>query len=237
MQTIDSKKSVFSSAYWLDAASQLKNVRMLCVAAIFIALRVALKSTFIPVGDNLNIYFGYFVNALGAMIYGPVVALVSAAATDTLGFFVAQSGQGAYFFPFIFVEMAGSLIYALFLWRRKLTGTRVILSKFSVTLFVNILLNPLIMIWSYEFFNNGKSYAFITIPRVMKNVALFPIEAFLLATFLALAVPVISKTGFIPKLESDIKLEKKHILLLGILFVVACAVVAAYYFLYLPNKK
>lgn len=235
MQNLDSKKSVFSASYWFDAASQLKDVRMLCIAAIFIALRVALKAAYVPVGDSLNIYFGYFVNALGAMIYGPVVALVSAAVTDTVGFFT--SGTGAYFFPFIFVEMAGSLIYALFLWRRSLSGTRVILAKFFVTLFVNIILNPLVMIWSYDFFNNGKTYAFITIPRVMKNVALFPVEAFLLAAFLAVAVPVISKTGLVPKLESDIKLEKKHIILLTVLFAVACAVVAAYYFLYLPNKK
>ena len=235
MQNLESKKSIFLPSYWVDAAAQLKNVRMLCIAAIFIALRVALKATYIPVGDSLNVYFGYFVNALGAMIYGPVVALVSAAVTDTVGFFT--SGTGAYFFPFIFVEMAGSLIYALFLWRRKLSGVRVILAKFSVTLFVNIILNPLVMIWSYKFFNSGKSYAFITVPRVMKNVALFPVEAFLLAAFLAAAVPVLSKTGLVPKLESDIKLEKKHILLLGILFLVACLVVAAYYFLYLPNKK
>ena len=97
----------FSAAYWREAAAQLTDIRILCIAAILIAVRVALKEIKIPIGENLNITVGFFVNALGAMIFGPVVAVVAAAASDTLG--CALTGFVDYFFPFIFVEIAGSL--------------------------------------------------------------------------------------------------------------------------------
>ena len=123
-------RDVFTGGYWREAALQLKDVRVLCVAAMLIALRIALKGTKIPVGQDLNITFGFFVNSLGAMIFGPVMAVIGAVISDTLGVLVDPSG-GAYFFPFVFVEIAGSLIFALMLWRQKLTSTRIILCASS----------------------------------------------------------------------------------------------------------
>ena len=73
------------------------------------------------------------------MVFGPVVAIVAAAISDTLGCLLFPSG--AYFFPFIFIEIAGSLIFALFLYRARVTATRVILSRFCIDFFVNIVMN------------------------------------------------------------------------------------------------
>lgn len=72
----------FSAAYWREAAAQLTDIRIICIAAILIAVRVALKEVKIPIGENLNVTVGFFVNALGAMIFGPVVAVVAAAVSD-----------------------------------------------------------------------------------------------------------------------------------------------------------
>ena len=88
--------SPFSGSYWRTAARELQNLRMLTLAAIVVALRIVLSGLYIPLGDNLNIFFGYFVNGLGAAIYGPVVALLSGFATDILGYFVHPTGP---FFP------------------------------------------------------------------------------------------------------------------------------------------
>ena len=60
------------------------------------------------------------------MIFGPVVAIIAAAISDTLGCILFPTG--VYFFPFIFTEIAGSLIFALFLYRAPLTNLRVTLS-------------------------------------------------------------------------------------------------------------
>lgn len=224
----------FSVAYWRLAIKQLYDVRMLCIAAILVALRVAMKSLVIPVGENLNITVGFFVNALGAMIFGPAIAFIGAAISDTLGAILFPTG--VYFFPFIFVEIAGSVIFALFLFRTKLSATRIILSRFAVSFVCNLILNPAIMIWYYKFLNNNKTYKFITLPRVVKNVALFPLEAFLLVLFLGALTPALKRFGLIPKSQEKFEFTKKHIVLLAVLFVISVAFVALYYFIYLPNK-
>lgn len=228
-------RTPFSGKYWKDAASQLFDVRILCVTAILIALRVVLKSLQFPVGPELNVQIGFFVNALGATIFGPVVAVIAAAITDTLGciFFPV----GPYFFPFIFVEIVGSLIFALLLWRTKLSATRIIISRFLVVAVCNFILNPSLLIWYYQIFYNGKAYEFITMPRVMKNLALFPVEALLLVIFLGALIQILAKLRIVPKeQDSVIKLTKKHIALLTILFILAILIVGAYYAMYLPTQ-
>lgn len=226
-------KHPFSRAYWRDAAMQLFDVRMLCIAAILIAVRVALKSVQIPVGPSLNITVGFFVNALGASIFGPVVAIVAAAISDTLGCLIFP--QGAYFFPFIFEEISGSLLFALFLWRSNMTATRVILSRFSVVAITNLIINPTLMMWYYDVFY-GKSYAFMTIPRVMKNLALFPAEAFLLTLFMGVMIPVVMKLGFMPKTNVKPILSKRHIVMLVVFFIIAALLVVGYYSLFIPTQ-
>ena len=93
----------FSKIYWRCAFNELKNTRMLVFASLIIALRVAFKLFAIPIGPSLNITTGFFVNALGSMCYGPVVALISGAISDTIGCILFP--QGIYFFPFIFVDL------------------------------------------------------------------------------------------------------------------------------------
>ena len=44
----------FSKAYWRDAAAELKDVRILVVTAMMIALRVAMKGLSITIGIREN---------------------------------------------------------------------------------------------------------------------------------------------------------------------------------------
>ena len=44
----------FSAAYWRDAAAELKDTKMLVVAALMTALRIALKPLAIPLGPQLR---------------------------------------------------------------------------------------------------------------------------------------------------------------------------------------
>lgn len=226
-------KHPFSRAYWKDAVMQLFDIRILCVAAIMIAVRVALKSIQIPVGPSLNITVGFFVNALGASIFGPVVAIIAAAISDTLGCLLFPVGP--YFFPFILEEISGSLLFALFLWRSNMTATRVILSRFSVVAITNLTINPTLMIWYYDIFY-GKSYAFMTIPRVMKNLALFPAEAFLLTVFMGAVLPAVVKLGLSPRTNVKPILSKRHIIMLVCFFIIAALMVAGYYSLFIPTQ-
>jgi len=114
---------------------------MLTLAAIVVALRIVLGGVRIPLGDNLNIFFGYLINSLGSAIYGPVVALLSGFATDILGYFVRPDGP---FFPgYVLSTMLGSFFYALFFYRARITLPRIIGAKLTVNLLVNVGLGAL----------------------------------------------------------------------------------------------
>ena len=128
----------FSKAYWRDAAAELRDTHMLVFAALMIALRLVMKQVSIPITPVLRINTAFFVNALGAMVFGPVMAAICAAVTDVLGYLIRPDGM--YFLPFILTEIGGSMVFALFLYRAKVTTTRIMLSRFTISLLINVVL-------------------------------------------------------------------------------------------------
>ncbi len=220
-------KSPFSRDYWRSAVQELKKPRMLVFAALMIALRVALKPVGFNLGPGMRINTAFVVNALGAMTFGPVMAMAAAAVSDTIGCLLFPTGP--YFFPFIFVEIAGSLIFALFLYRAKVTPTRVILSRFCIDFFVNILLNAPIMALYYHLFL-GKSYAMFQLPHIIKNLCMFPVESFFLTLFLAVMLPILYRSHLIFDNGDDLKFNRKHAAVIVSLFLVASCCVVGYFF-------
>lgn len=215
----------FSRDYWRDAAAELKDTKILVIAALMIALRVALKGLAIPLAPNLKINIAFFVNALGAMIFGPVVAAVAAAVSDTLGCLLFP--QGVYFFPFIFIEIAGSVIFALFLYRAKVTATRLALSRFCIDFFVNILMNMPIMALYYKVVL-GKSYTWMQLPVIAKNLCMFPVEAILLILFMSVMVPLLYRQRLIYFSGEGLRMTKKLALGMTGLFVAAVVFTGGY---------
>lgn len=184
--------SPFSPGYWRVAAKEIKNLRMLTLAAIVVALRIALGGLRIPLGDNLNIFFGYLINGLGSAIYGPVMALLSGFASDILGYFIHPNGP---FFPgYVLSTMMGSFLYALFFYRARITLLRVALAKLSVNLLVNVGLGAM---WSAIQFSKG--YYYYLAKSLVKNIGMLPVEVLLLWLFLKAAVPVCVHSGLLPR--------------------------------------
>lgn len=218
-------RTPFSKAYWVQAAKEFKRLDVLIFAALMIALRVALKSISIPIAANLRINVAFFINAFGAMVFGPVVAIAAAAVSDTLGCLLFPSGP--YFFPFIFIEIAGSLIFALFLYRTEVTALRVTLSRFCIDFFVNIVLNTPIM-WLYYQMVMGKTYKIFDALRIVKNLVMFPLEAVLLVLFLRVVIPPAQKLGFVYSGVDKLRFTKKNIIFLVVMTAVGIAAVALY---------
>ena len=183
--------SPFTRGYWRTAAKELKNLRMLTLAAIVVALRIVLGGVRIPLGDNLNIFFGYLINSLGSAIYGPVVALLSGFATDILGYFVRP--DGAFFPGYVLSTMLGSFFYALFFYRARITLPRIIGAKLTVNLLVNVGLGAM---WSAIQFSKG--YYYYLAKSLTKNIGMLPIEVFLLWLFLRAMAPVCARNGLLP---------------------------------------
>ena len=219
-------KTPFSRAYWAQAVSEFKSLRVLVFAALMIALRVALKSVSIPIAANLRINVAFFINAYGAMVFGPVVAIAAAAISDTLGCILFPTG--VYFFPFIFIEIAGSLIFALFLYRTEITALKVTLSRFCIDFFVNIVLNTPVM-WLYYQMMMGRNYAIFDALRIVKNLAMFPIESVLLTLFLRLVIPPVYRLKYVHSGVDKLKFTGKNILALALMLALGIGAVTGYY--------
>lgn len=219
-------RTPFSGEYWRQAFSELKNTRTLVFAALVLALRIAVKPLRIPVAADVNISFGFLFNALGSMVYGPVVALLSGAVSDTLGYLIAPNG--VYYFPFIFLEMGGSLVFALFLYSTDITPLRLILAKFSVNLLINILLNEPIMSLYYRDVLHLSTYQPFVWIRLVKNTVMLPFESILLMVVFRAVLPALGGAGFTVAGRTDLNYTKRHIALLVTLFVIGAAAVTGF---------
>ena len=213
----------FSKAYWKDAAAELKSLKMLVVTALMIALRVALKPLAIPLGPQLSIQTAMLATALGAMIFGPVVAIPAAMVSDTIGFMIFPTGD--YFLPFMLTEIASTMIYALCLYRAKPSATRVIIARFFICFFVNVILQQFIFAWQYTYMGNpdGAKNAIMgimTTSRLFKNLFFFPIESIVLTLFLKVLLPITSRARLTYGGKTGMEFTKKQIITLVVLLVI-----------------
>ena len=219
-------KTPFCKRYWQLAFGEMTILYTLVLAAVLTAMRIAVKSLSIPIGPNLNITFGFIINSIGSLIYGPVVAIFASAISDTLGAILFPSGP--YFFPFIFEEIAGGLIFALFYYRAKLTTRRIILGRFTVTVVCNLILNPIIMYYYYDIML-GKGYEILTLPRVIKNLALFPLQSVILVLLFDAILPYTNRMELTHTGEKKLSIKKQDVISILLLTVVSATAIALYY--------
>ena len=221
----------FSKAYWRDAAAELKNTKMLVVTALLVALRIVLKPLAIPLGPQLSIQTAMLATALGAMIYGPVVAIPAAMVSDTIGFMIYPTGD--YFLPFMLTEIASTMIYALLLYRAKVTPTRVMLSRFFICFLVNVVLQQFIYAWWYVYVGNPDEaketiLGIMTVTRIFKNLAMFPVEAVVLTLFLKFLLPVTRRAKLTYGEAADMSFTKKQVVTLVCLTLVGVITATGY---------
>ena len=230
----------FSKAYWKDAASEMKSIKMLVVTALMIALRVALKPLAIPLGPQLSIQTAMLATALGAMIFGPVVAIPAAIVSDTIGFMIYPTGD--YFLPFVLTEIASTMIYALCLYRAKPSATRVIIARFLICFAVNVVLQQMIFAWQYTYMGNPEKakdalMGIMTVARLAKNLFFFPIESIVITLFLKVLIPITSRAKLTYGGKSGMEFTKKQIAVLIVLLVVGIGSSVGYLNYYYNNNS
>ncbi len=206
----------FCAGYWKAAFGEVRVLRSLILAAVIVAIRVALKNLYIPVGESLKISFGFLFAAVGGSVYGPALGFLAGTVSDLIGFAVAPSGV---FNPvYTLIEAAAGLLYGLFTYRQKITFGRILLTKASVNLFINIIANS-----TANGILMGKGVYYYMVPAVFKNIVMLPFEVFLLAVFFgALMVPLI-RMGLYKKEQNALVLKKASFVVLGIVTVLLLA--------------
>ena len=204
----------FSKAYWKDAAAEMKDTKMLVVTALMVALRIALKPFAIYIGPQMAIQTATLATALGAMIFGPVVAIPAAMVSDTIGFMIFPTGD--YFLPFMLTEIAGTMFYALCLYRAKPSATRVIIARFLICFVVNVVLQQFIFAWQYTYMGNPEKakdsiMGIMTTARIFKNLFFFPIESVVITLFLKVLIPITSRAKLTYGGSKGLDFTKKQI--------------------------
>ena len=230
----------FSAAYWRDAAAELKDVKMLVITALMIALRIALKPAAIQLGPQMAIQTATLATALGAMIFGPVVAIPAAMISDTVGFMIFPTGD--YFLPFMLTEIASTMIYALCLYRAKPSATRVIIARFLICFAINVVLQQFIIAWQYTYLGNPEKakdtvMGIMTTARLFKNLFFFPIETVVITMFLKVLVPITSRARMTFGGSKGLDFTKKQIALLVVLLLVGIGSSVSYLGYYYDNNS
>ena len=230
----------FSKAYWRDAAAEMKDIKMLVITALMIALRIALKPFAIYIGPQMAIQTATLATALGAMIFGPVVAIPAAIISDTIGFIIFPTGD--YFLPFMLTEIASTMIYALCLYRAKPSATRVIIARFLICFAVNVVLQQFIFAWQYTYMGNPEKakdsiMGIMTAARLFKNLFFFPIESIVITLFLKVLIPVTSRARLTYGGNKGLDFTKKQIIALVVLLVIGVGSSVAYLNYYYNNNS
>lgn len=222
--------SILSAAYWRRAAGKFTSLKGFIFAALIVALRVVVKAFRIPlVPGMLYLTMDCYINSLGSVVYGPLMALLVGAVSDTLGAFIFPSGP--YFFPFIFVEMLSGFLFALFFWERRLSVPRAILAKFTVNLLCNIILNSALMkVYYLVLYDNEKTYVFFNLTRIAKNLVLFPLEAILICVVLGAFLPVLRQMKLVPREQAEMRPHAKDVVLAVVLALVSVGLILFYLF-------
>ncbi len=182
------------STYWRAAARELRDVRKITFAALMIALCVVLG--YVPSAPlfGARVTWGFLARALCGFVCGPLLGMAFGCAEDLLSFFLTGGGGYPFFPGYTLTTMLGVLIYALCLYRAKVTPARVFLAKL-LTNIENVTLGAL---WMSIL--SGKGWIATASASAVKNLILLPVQAVLLYILLKALQPALRSLNLIPEL-------------------------------------
>lgn len=192
-------RTPFSRAYWADALADFRKLKNLVFCALMVAACVVLS--YIPsiqVTEGVRVTWGFLARSLCGLVCGPVSALVFGFVEDTVSFLM--NPQGVYFPGYALTTMLGTMTYALFLYRTRVTVARVFLAKLCTNI-QNVLLGAL---WSAILY--GKAYFVIAGTSAVKNLIMLPVQTVMLVVLFAALLPILGRMGIISK-QTDSRLH------------------------------
>lgn len=160
-----------------SSAKELKSTKSIVLCAALIALYVAINTISIFVTQELKLGFTFLVLAVIGMQFGVVTGTLAGFLCDIIAYIVRP--MGALHLGFSLTTALTVTLFALFLYRHKLSLWRIIIARIATNLFLNLFLNT---IWLSQLYGNG--FLALLPGRIYKNVGLLPLEILLLWVFL-----------------------------------------------------
>ncbi len=175
---------------------ELKNLRILTVSALLVALGIIAGFFKIPISNILEIRLMILPLAPAGALFGPGIAAIVGMLSDLGGYVLASTGP--YFPGFTLSYGLNGVIFGLFLrpdQSGKISMTRIILSVVVNAVLVNLLLNSLWLNILYP----GQGFTAVLTARIIKELIMIPIYVILIA---ALLKPIMKYFGGIMDSES-----------------------------------
>lgn len=144
--------------------------QQIAVLGVLMALGLVLSRTTIALGPNNQLSFGFIVNAIIGILYGPWVAGFAGMGDDILQSFLFGV-QGTFFIGFTLTAFVGSFIYGWFLHRKNITWKHVLLSVLFNTVVTNLILNTL---WIHILYQTP--IVVLLASRIPQNLVMAPIR-------------------------------------------------------------
>ena len=196
-------KTPFHKSYWKHSALELKSVKKMVIMALLLALTLVSKLIVLPSGfGTLGFRFGLIFLSVAAMIGGPVPALIIGALSDILGFFLFESGSGAFNPIFTLSAMLSCFIYGLCFYRTNISFTKCLIARLFVNFICNFLIEGFgqIIVYDYKF-----SWLYLT--SLPKQVAYLIPQSIIIFIVLITVAPIAADTNFIDeKIKQGISL-------------------------------
>ena len=148
-------------------------LRSILLLGLFIALEVILTRFLSVESPIVRISFEFIPIAVSAILFGPVMAGIGAAAADVLGMLIFP--KGAFFPGFTLSAFISGLIYGIFLYKKKITLARTFAAVLTVIVICSLFLNT---IWLIILTKNG-AYAILT-ARLIKCAVFLPVQTFMI---------------------------------------------------------
>lgn len=144
--------------------------QQIAVLGVLIALGLALSQLTVALSLNNRISFGFIINAIIGVLYGPWVAGFAAVGEDLLKSFLFGT-QGTFFIGFVLTAFVGSFIYGWFLHRKNITWKHVLGAVLLNTLMTNLVLNTL---WIHILYQTP--IVVLLASRIPQNLIMAPIR-------------------------------------------------------------
>ncbi|MBR6602407.1 MAG: folate family ECF transporter S component [Clostridia bacterium] len=209
-----------SDSYWKSALAEMKNVRALIMCALLCAVSIILEKFQIPIIPGvLEVSFSFISISLCSFLTGPVIAIPCGIIVDIVG---ALINGYSFFFGYTLSAVLGAFIYALFLYRTRLSFERIAAARFTINLFVNVLLGS---VWRVAM--SGGPYGYYVAISGIKNLLLLPLEVFIMTFFLGALLPSLKKLKLCdPTLE--LKVSSKKMIIFTIVLIAGTALLILY---------
>lgn len=186
-------KHPFHKRYWVEAAKEFKSVKKMVIMALLLGLTLVSKLIVLPSGfGTLGFRFGLIFLSVACMIGGPYFALIIGALSDILGFFLFESGSGAFNPIFTLSAMLTCFIYALCFYRTNISFTKALIARIFVNFICNFIIEGFgqIIVYKYKF-----SWLYLT--SLPKQIAYLIPQSIIIFVVLIVVTPIAADTGFV----------------------------------------